>query len=100
MRHAFVILLIALCVLTSCRVSTASPRRLSEPDRPVLRKVVPISLRYRQQIDQQIHLPTQQPSGALSVETSVSAIPAADVEESAVLPNGDNLGSPLIPLRL
>jgi hypothetical protein len=98
MRQVFALLLIALCVMAApSAVASASPNAL--PCRPLVRKVVPLSLRYRQQISQQIHLPNQQQSDAGSATSAKTVHSSSSVGEAAVLPGDAGRFQTLIPLR-
>jgi hypothetical protein len=78
----------------------ASHQPDSAGDHRLTRKVVPISFRYRQQINQQIHLPLRQPNGSFSAGLTASAPPVEPDERAAFLPSGTVLVHLLLRLQL
>jgi hypothetical protein len=63
MRTIAFVLILLLCTRMGAPCRRPDLRPDSAPPGPRAKKVCPVSLRYRQQIHQQIHLPPVQPDG-------------------------------------
>jgi hypothetical protein len=98
LRALLVVVLILLCVRMSGRAPAAGPRPGSDRAPPGPQKVYPFSLRYRQQIEQQVRF-------RAPVPPAVPAVRPADhrsgrhVEPAAFLPAGPAQLSLLVRLQ-
>src|SRR4051794_38612639 len=100
MRNVVVLLLVSLCLRMSGPLPAASHRPDSGVDNRLARKVVPLSFRYRQQINNQIHLPLRQPNGSFPADLTASAPPVEPDERATFLPSGTVLVHLLLRLQL
>ena len=99
LRMLMVLVLAPLCLGMADRAPAAHHRPGPAPDRPAPAKVFPVALRYRQQLYQQVLLPSP-PTPALAPRVRPAGDPPGRlVERTAPLPSGTALLNLLVRLQ-
>jgi hypothetical protein len=96
-RTLLVVVLILLCVRMSGRAPEAGPRPGTDRAPSAPQKAYPFSLRYRQQLDQQVRLPA--PPSPVPAERPADDRPGRPAAGAAFLPAGPALLSLLVRLQ-